>query len=148
MIELVARKNRDEKRQIAFIKVDGQEFSVGNVPIELDTDQKVLDHLAARESEVRFVMLLKQYPEADWKRFRTQQNDDLAALQAWIAAGCKNAVLQGQDEEGKAVFKEVAVERVPLGYKIPKDAALIGQAIDGAKTLAELKTVLKNLIMP
>jgi len=146
MIDLICRRQRDKDRQIAFIKIDGIDFSVGNVLSGLD-DAKCLAHLQSREQEIRFVMLLKQYPEADWKAFRTPQNDDLAALQAWVAAGCKNALLEGQDEEGKGVFKEVAVERVPLNYKIPKDA-LIGQVIDGTKTLAELKEVLKNLIMP
>lgn len=35
MIEIKVIKPRDDKRQIVFFVIDNQEFSCGNVPVEL-----------------------------------------------------------------------------------------------------------------
>jgi hypothetical protein len=146
MIELMFRKKRDEKRQIAFVRVDGQEFSVGNVPAECDTDQKVLNHLNSREQEIRFVMLSKQYPEADWRPHKKEGVSDLEALTSWILLGCINKIQTGQDEEGKPVFQDIVIERKPLEYRFPSEVTA-GAIINGAKTLVELKTALKKVII-
>jgi hypothetical protein len=146
MIELIFRKIRDKDRQIAFVKIDGQDFSVGNVPVSCDTDQKVLDHLNAREQEIRFVMLLKQYPEADFKAFKEKDMSDLEALRAWVDNGCKNKIQVGQDEEGKAILEDVIIQAQPIAYRIPKEITALA-AIDSAKTIAELKAVVKAIII-
>jgi hypothetical protein len=145
MIELIARKNRDENRQIAFIKIDGQDFSVGNVLSGLD-DAKCLTHLQSREQEIRFVMLLKQYPEANYKEFQKEGMTALSAMQAWVDNGCKNKIQVGDDEEGKPILKDVIIEAQPITYKIPKEITALA-AIDSAKTIAELKAVVKAIII-
>jgi hypothetical protein len=144
MIELIARKKRDKDRQIAFIKIDGQDFSVGNVLSGLD-DAKCLAHLQGREDEIRFVMLLKKYPEANYKKFQKKGMTALSSMQAWIDNGCKNKIQVGQDEEGKAILQDIIIEAQPIAYKIPKEITALA-AIDSAKTIAELKEVMKRIL--
>jgi hypothetical protein len=144
MIELICRRQRDKDRQIAFVKIDGIDFSVGNVLSGLD-DAKCLVHLQGREDEIRFVMLLKQYPEANYKEFQKEGITALSSMQAWINNGCKNKIQVGQDEEGKPILKDVIIEAQPITYKIPKEVTALA-AIDSAKTIAELKEVMKRIL--
>ena len=145
MIELICRRQRDKDRQIAFIKVDGQDFSVGNVPVEFN-DAKCLVHLQGREQEIRFVMLLKQYPEANYKEFQKEGMTALSSMQAWIDNGCINKIQVGQDEEGKAVLQDVIIQAQPIAYRIPKEITARA-AIDSAKTIAELKVAIKAIMI-
>jgi len=145
MIELICRRQRDKDRQIAFIKIDGQDFSVGNVPASLD-DAKCLAHLQGREQKIRFVMLLKQYPEAEFRQFKKEGMSDLEAMQSWVDNGCKNKIQVGQDEEGKAILQDVIIEAQPIAYKIPKEITALA-AIDSAKTIAELKVAIKAIMI-
>jgi hypothetical protein len=145
MIELICRRQRDKDRQIAFIKIDGQDFSVGNVLSGLD-DAKCLAHLQSREQEIRFVIMQKQYPEANYKEFQKEGMTALSSMQAWIDNGCKNKIQAGQDEEGKAILQDVIIEAQPIAYKIPKEITALA-AIDSSKTIAELKVAIKAIII-
>jgi len=45
MIEINGLEPRDEKKQVAFFTIDGQEFSCGNVPVGLTKAEDVQAHL-------------------------------------------------------------------------------------------------------
>lgn len=94
-IELNGRQPRDETRQTAFVTVSGvnaqtYQFQVGDVPIELDTDEDVLEHLNGRTDELHLFCLKKTYPGFDVSEFHIEEKTELEAFQDWIDAGCEN----------------------------------------------------------
>lgn len=118
MIEIILnhRKPRDEERQVAYVTMSGVDaqvykFQVGNVPIELDTDAQVLAHLEARKNDLHVFCLRKTYPGADPWDFQDPEKSELENFQDWIAAGHKNKILVGEDEEtDDLIYKYVVIE--------------------------------------
>ena len=150
MIELKARKQRDEKRQIAFFTVDEYEFADGSVPVELDTDTKVLIWLEKNEDRYMFLILQKMYRNgdtwADWQRFKTDENTDLAAFQKWIADGCRNQIIVGYYKNGNPIYKYIVIEKQPWKSTHPPELKLTDK-IDSLTVTPDLKSILKDIIM-
>jgi len=152
MIELISRKQRDKERQIAFIKVtdpahgiDVQEFSVGNVPVELTKNADVQAHLDSREEEIITVILRKHYPEADISPFREEGKSELEAFSAWIDNGCKNKVIVGYYKNGNPKYGYEVIERQEIEYRHPPEVALKAE-IAVANTVPKLKAVMEKFI--
>ena len=147
MIEIIlnARKPRDEERQIAFFTIDGQEFSCGNVPVELDTNTKVLKYLNERKDEFKLLILRKQYPESDITQFKKEDNTELEAMEEWIEKGHKNKVIVGLDEKEKCIYEDQIIEKKELEYRHPKEIGLRAK-IDASSLSKELKDLLKEII--
>jgi len=153
MIELISRKERNKARQIAFIKVtntnhgiDAQEFSVGNVPIELTDDKDVQAHLDSREEEIVLVILRKHYPEADISPFREEGKSELECMQAWIDNGCKNKIQVGLYKNGNPKYGYEVIEKKEIEYRHPPELAMIDK-IDRASITPDLKSLLRDIIM-
>lgn len=139
-IQLNHRQPRDETRQTAFVTISGinaqvYKIQVGNVPIELDTDEAVLVHLNSRSEELHFFCLGKTYPGYDISEFKINENTDLEAFQEWIEAGCKNRILIGHDEEtDEPIYKEEVITNHtyagnhPLRY--PPSDEMIAKALE------------------
>lgn len=145
MIEMQAKESRDSGRQIAFIKVDGIEFSVGNVPIELSTDINILNWLKKNEVFYKFLILQKQYPEADWQRYKTEENDNYSALNEWISKGHKNKIQIGLTLTGKPKYGYKVIEKQELEYRHPKSVGLVAR-IEEANIAPEMKGLLKDIV--
>lgn len=152
-IILDAIKKRDEKRQIGYItiEIDGNnyEFSVGNIPIEMDTDSKVLTWLEKNEDFYMFYILQKMYRKgetwADWGRFKIDENTKLEAFQKWISEGCKNKVQIGIFKNGKPKFSYVVIEKLLFWSTHPPSIKKI-KLIEEADILPGLKKLLKDVI--
>jgi len=139
-IELNHREPRDETRQKAFITVSGVDsyafkFQVGDVPIELTTDQEVQDHLDGREDEFHLFCLKKTWTEADPWDFKDPEKSELQNFLDWIDAGHKNKILVGTDPEtDEPVYDYVVVENHiyegthPLRYPPAED--VLQEALD------------------
>lgn len=102
-VELRYRKPRDEKRQIAFVSVSGvnaqvYEFSVGNVPAELGTNEAVQAYLETRIDEWHLYCLRETYVGAEITRFQIEGKTELEAFQDWVDDGHKNIVSYDEDE--------------------------------------------------
>ena len=144
-IELVAKKSRDSERQIAFIKVDGIEFSVGNVPIELSTDANILTWLNKNENYYKFLILQKQYPNADWQRFKTEKNDNYSALKDWISAGHKNKIQTGLTAARNPKYGYEVIPKQELQYKHPKSVRILA-LIEASAVAKEIKDLLIEIV--
>lgn len=142
MIEITLnhRQPRDEMRQIAYITVSDVndyafKFQVGNVPIELTTDQEVLDHLNSREDELHLFCLMKTYPGADPWDFKDPEKSELQNFLDWIKAGHKNKIVIGQDPKTgdpiydyKIITNHFYAGTHPLRY--PPSDEQISEALD------------------
>jgi len=135
MIEINGIKQRDEKRQIAFFTIDGQEFTVGNVPAELTKPEDVQAHLDARADEFKLLILRKQYPGSDYLRFEEVAITELEAMEKWISKGHKNKIPGGYE----------VIAKQELEYKHPKWVRLLA-LIDAANITPELKGLLKEIV--
>ena len=145
MIEINEIKQRDDERQIAFFTLDGQEFSCGNVPIGLDTNTKILKYLNGREDEFKLLILRKQYPESDHKRFFKDDISELKAMQEWIAKGHRNKIQIGLTKTGKPKYGYEVVEKQELEYRHPKWIGLMVK-IDASSVDNKTKELLKEII--
>lgn len=145
MIKLIARKEHDRGRQIAFFTVDGYEFTDSNVPAELNTDKRALAWLKKNEDRYMFLILQRLYRDgktwADWQRFKTDKNTELEAFQKWVKAGHRN--LTGE-EGGKKIYQ--VISKQPWRSIHPKGLVLKIQ-IAKAKTVADIKKILDKMII-
>ncbi len=143
-ITLDAIKKRDQKRQIGYItvEIDGNnyEFSVGNIPIELTTNSKILAHLESRKDEIALLILKKLYPESDYLRLQKKGMTEIQGMQEWIKAGNKNLIAK---KSGKNIYK--VIEKKELEYKHPKSVTLVAK-IESANITPELKDLLKEIV--
>jgi len=153
MIEIISRKERGKGRQIAFIKVtdtnhgiNAQEFSVGNVPVELTKDADIQAHLDSREEEIVLAIIRKHYPEADISQFREGGKSELASFQAWIDNGCKNKIQVGYYKNGNPKYGYEVIEKKEIEYRHPPELAMIDK-IDKASITPDLKSLLRDIIM-
>ena len=148
MIEIINKKQRDEKRQIAFFTQDGIEFSCGNVPIGLTKAEDIQAHLDSRADEFKLIILRKEYPEADINSISQKEDaKEIEKWNVWIKNGCKNKVIVGykDEEQTKPIYEHQVIEKQPWQYSHPLWVRLSGE-IDKATTLASLKPILKEMI--
>ncbi|MBA7669689.1 hypothetical protein ES703_77822 [subsurface metagenome] len=145
MIEIKEIKPRDDKRQIAFFTLDGQEFSCGNVPASLTKTADIQAHLDARADEFKLLILRKQYQESDHLRFLKNDKTEIEAMQAWIAAGHKNKIQIGLTVAGNPKYGYEVIEKQELEYRHPKSVTLVAK-IEAANIPPELKGLLKEIV--
>ena len=88
-----AKEQRDSERQVVYFTIErnGYEFkySHGSVPIEADTDAKIILWLKQRQDKIFVLTLNKVFPGADYERFKTEDNSDLEAFMLWVQDGHK-----------------------------------------------------------
>jgi len=145
MIEINGIKPRDEKRQVAFFTIDGQEFSCGNVPISLTKAKDIQAHLDARVDEFKLLILRKQYRESDYLRFQADDKTELEAMKEWIMKGHKNKIQIGLTAVGNPKYGYKVIEKQELEYRHPKWVALMAK-IEGANIAPEMKGLLKEIV--
>ena len=143
-IELIAKQPRDSERQIAFIKVDGTEFSVGNVPVALTKTEDIQAHLDARADEFKLLILRKSYPESDHLQFQKEDMTEFQSIKAWITAGHKNKIQIGLTLAGNPKYGYKVIEKQELQYRHPKSVKLMAM-IDTANIAPEMKDLLKEI---
>ncbi len=145
MIEIKGIEPRDEKRQVAFFTIDGQEFSCGNVPAELTKTEDVQAYLDARSDEFTLLILKTEYPGSDHQRFEKDDIIEIEAMQEWIAKGHKNKIQISLTAAGNPKYGYEIIEKQDLQYKHPKSVRLL--ALIGASTVAkETKDLLKEIV--
>ncbi len=145
MIEINEMQPRDEKRQVAFFTIDGQQFSCGNVPAELTKKPDIQVHLDARADEFTLLILRKQYRESDHKRFQVDNKTELEAMQEWIAKGHKNKIQIGLTAAKKPKYDYEIIEKQELQYKHPKSVRLLA-LIEASNVAKEIKDLLIEIV--
>jgi len=145
MIIINGIKQRDEKRQIAFFTIDGQEFSCGNVPAELTKTEDIQVYLDSRADEFKLLILRKQYPETDYLRFKKDDKTELEAMREWITKGHKNKIQVGLTLGGKPKYGYKVIEKQELQYKHPKSVRLLA-LIEATNVAPEMKNLLKEIV--
>lgn len=147
MIEINKIEPRDEKRQVVFFTIDSQEFSCGNVPINLTKAADIQAHLDARADEFKLLILRKQYPESDHLRFQKDDKTEFEAMKEWISKGHKNKIIVGykDEEQTKPIYDYKVLEKQELEYRHPKSVSLVAK-IEGANITPELKDLLKEIV--
>jgi len=141
MIEINGIKPRDEKRQVAFFTIDGQEFACGNVPAELTKKADVQAHLDARADEFKLLILRKQYPESDHRRFQKDDKTELEAMKEWVSKGHKNKIQIGLTVARNPKYGYEIIEKQELQYKHPKSVRLLA-LIEASAVAKEIKDLL------
>ncbi len=101
----------------------------------------LLNWFKDRQDKIYRLILMKMYPGADYRRFKTEDNTELDAIKEWIADGHRNII--GYDEEENPIY-EVIEKRPfksthPMWVKAEKE-------IDAISNLEELKAFLKKII--
>jgi len=145
MIEIQGIKQIDDKRQIAFFTVDGQEFSCGNVPAELTKKPGIQAHLDARADEFKLLILRMQYPETDYLRLQKDDKTELEAMNEWITKGHKNKIQVGLTAAGNPKYGYEVIEKQELQYKHPKSVRLLA-LIEASPVAKEIKYLLKEIV--
>ncbi len=145
MIKINGIQARDEKRQIVFFTIDGQEFTAGNVPIELTKTNDIQAHLNARTDEFKLVMLKMQYIEADYLRFQKVGKTELEAMKEWITKGHKNKIQIGLTLAENPKYGYKVIEKEELVYRHPKSVRLT-PLIESSSVNKEVKDLLKEIV--
>lgn len=145
-IQLRHRKPRDETRQIAFVEASGfnehvYQFHIGNVPVELDTDEAIQEWLDARIDKWHLFCLKKTWIGADISPFRIEGKSELEAFLDWVDDGHRNII--GYDEEENPVY-EVISNHLYAGTH-PHAIEWL-EAMEGAEGWSQGKTVLLQMI--
>lgn len=131
-IQLNAREKRNATRQIAYVTISGvnaqaYKFQVGDVPIELDTDEAVLEHLNSRQEELHMFCYKKTYPGADFSAFKAEENTDLEAFLEWESEGCENP-------DGMVIANHSYAGTHPTRY--PPDSDVLDEALEILRNFA------------
>lgn len=146
MIEINGIKKRDEKRQIAFFTLNGQEFACGNVPIEISANKDILAYLEKREDEFKLLILRKSYPEANINSIPQKEDaTEIEKWNLWIAKGHKNRTQVGLTKTGRPKYGYEVVEKQELLYRHPKWIGLTAK-IEASSIDKETKDLLKEII--
>jgi len=146
MIGLIAKQPRDLERQVAFIKVDGIEFSCGNVPIGLTRNSDILAYLQAREGEFKLLIFRKSYPKADINGIPQKENaTEIEKWNEWIKEGHKNRIQIGLTKAGNPKYGYDVIEKQRLEYKHPRWVGL-HKRIDASLITKETKNLLKEAL--
>ena len=147
MIEIKAMEPRDEKRQVAFFTLDGQEFSCGNVPIALTKAEDIQAYLDGRADEFKLLLLKREYPDSDHKRFLKNNMTELEAMSEWITKGHKNKIIIGykDEEQVSPIYGYEIIEKQELRHKHPKSVKL-KPLIEAATTVDEIKEIMQKML--
>lgn len=145
MIEINGTEPRDEKRQVAFFTIDGQEFSCGNVPVGLTKAEDVQAYLDSRADDFKLLILRKQYPETDYLRFQKDDKTELEAMNEWVTKGHKNKIQIGLTTVGNPKYGYETIEKQELAYKHPKSIRLLA-LIETSNVAKEVKDLLKEIV--
>lgn len=145
MIKIQAIKTIGDEMHVAFFTIDGQEYTCGNIPIELDTKANILAHLEKIEDKFILLILRQQYPESDHLRFQKDDMTELQSMQKWITAGHRNKIQIGLTTTGKPKYGYKMIEKQELEYRHPKWIGLVAK-IEGANITPELKDLLKEIV--
>ena len=131
-----AKEQRDDKRQVVYFTIErnGYEFrySHGSVPIEANTDAKIIAWLMERKDKIFVLTLNKVFPGADYMRFKTEENTDLEAFMLWVQDGHKQ-------EDGTVIPDSGWRGNHPKWIEWETE-------IDAITNLAGVKVVLKKIV--
>ena len=143
-IEIISqRENNDDITVFFKIMIDEETFEWhGACP--KDADPKT--YFETMQDKIHFLILQKMYPDADWQRFKTDENTELEAMLAWIADGCRNQIIIGYYKNGKPKYSYVVIERQPWKSTHPPELKLTDK-IDTLTVNADLKSILRDIIM-
>ena len=114
-------------------------------------DMPIMPEAEAREYLIehkdRFFRLLlgKIYPGADISPFKTEDNTELEAIQAWIKAGHKNIIRVGEDEDGNDITGEQVIEKREFKGTHPPWVKA-EKLIDKIQDLDDVKSFLKKIV--
>jgi len=137
----------NENDQTAFFKIDIKEETS---PIEwhgdCPKDVNPKKYFEAMEDDLIFLILCKMYDRAEWVAFQTMETTRLQAMRAWISAGHKNKIQIGFYKNGKPKYKYEIIEKQAWKSTHPESLKL-NDEIDNAKTLNELKGIVKKVIL-
>ena len=117
------------------------------IDYEFHADTPIMNEISTmaylRKHSERYAVLIlgKMYREADWKRFKTEDNSNLEAFKDWIADGHKNLI--GQDENGDPIYQ--IIEKKNHKSTHPKWIKL-EQEIDAINSWSEMRAFLKKII--
>lgn len=145
MIKIDGIEPRDEKRQVAFFTINGQEFSCGNMPAELTKMEDIQAHLDARADEFKLLILMKQYPGSDHLRFLKDGKTELEAMTEWVTKGHKNKIQIGLTTTGNPKYGYEVIEKQELQYKHPKSIRLLA-LIEASNVAKDIKDLLKEIV--
>jgi len=145
MIKINGMQPRDKKRQVAFLTIDGQEFSCGNVPTELTKVEDIQAYLDSRADDFTLLILKKQYPETDYLRLQKDDKTELEAMKEWIQKGHKNKIQIGLTTAGNPKYGYEVIEKQELAYKHPKSIRLLA-LIEASNVDKEIKDLLKEIV--
>lgn len=105
------------------------------------TGQDLLNWFKDRQDKIYRLIIMKMYPGCDYRRFRTEDNTELEAIQAWVQDGHRNII--GYDEEENPIYE--VIEKKPFKSTHPMWVKA-EKEIDAISNLEELKTFLKKII--
>lgn len=147
MIEIIhTRENEDD--QTVFFKITiGKETFEWHGDCPKDADPKKF--FESMINKIHFLILLKQYPGADYRAHKTEDDSDLDAMIKWIKNGCKNVInfQTGEDDSGDPIFEEITTIIAKKEFRSTHPPTLkLKTEIDDAKDIDELKEIIKKLI--
>ncbi len=133
------RENESDKT--VFFKLDYNDETVDwHADIPLDKDPQV--YLEAMEDNLVFLILNKIYPEAQWRRFKTEENNQREAMESWIEDGHRN-IVGYEDEEEQIPIYEVITNHPYHGTHPPQFDWI--EMIENASSIPDLKEVLIDI---
>lgn len=138
-----AERINDEDKTIFFtVEIESKSFSWhADIPI----DAEPIEYLRANKDKLHFLLLNKQYRDADWKAFKTGDNTELEAIQGWVASGHFNIIKVGEDEEGNDITEEQVIEKQEFKGTHPKWVKA-EKLIDDIQNLDDIKAFLKKIV--
>ena len=109
MIEIVhERENESDKTVFFKITLDGEVYEWhGDCPQDADSKE----YFEAMADKIHFLILQRMYQEADWQRFKTDENSELEAMLAWIADGCRNKIIISYYKSGNPKYGYKVIEK-------------------------------------
>lgn len=149
MIEIIYARENDNDFTVFFkIDVDGE-----LEPIEFHADIREEEDqqgwLEKKQDYIRFLILQKMYRKddmwVDWQRFKTGENTNLEAMEAWIADGHRNKIITGYYKNGNPIYSYVIIEKQEWKSTHPSYLKA-HEKIDAALINENLKTLLKDVI--
>ena len=135
-----------EEDQIVYFTI-----TIKNVDYEFHADtpilsgENLLNWFKDRQDKIYRLILMKMYPGADYRRFRTEDNTELDAIKLWVQKGCKNRIIISYDEEENPIHNYIVIEKRPFKSTHPFWIKALTE-IDEISNLEELKAFLKKII--
>ena len=146
-IKIKGTQKIDEEKQWVFmtIEVQGEDVEYTHVSLLELSQQELQDYVDVREDGYKLNILKDMYPESDHLRFKTEDKNELEAMEEWITKGHKNKVQTGLTAAGKPKYEDQIIEKKELEYKHPKEIGLAAR-IEAANLTPELKELLQEII--